>query len=281
MPRVEPGGGEPSRLRPALLGVLRPLAAMLLRFGIGYREFAAVARSAFVDAATAEFGVRGRPTNISRVAAMTGLTRKEVRRLRSLPEAGLAPGPATVPADVLHRWYTDPRYLARPGVPLELPFAGPEPSFAGLVRSCAGDLPPGAVRAELRRIAVLLESPTGALRPLRREVVPASALDAMLEGFATGLRPVALTVGWNAAAAGSGGHRRFQRAVTSRHVPRARAAEAEAVLRGRLTALTGEVDDYLASIESPPADDEVASPTVTLGIGLYYFEEPAAGGTDR
>lgn len=281
MATADMGGGDPSRLRAALLGALRPLAAMLLRFGIGYREFAEVARAAFVDAATAEFGVRGRPTNISRVAAMTGLTRKEVRRLRALAAAGTATGPGTVPAEVLHRWHTDPRYLAHHGVPLELPFEGTGPSFAGLVRACAGDLPAGAIRAELRRIGAVEETPSGALRPVRREVVPATAMDAMLEGFATGLRPVTLTVGWNAAAAGSGGHRRFQRAVTSRHVPLARVAEAEALLRGRLTTWTEEVDDYLAGVEQLPTADETEVPTVTLGIGMYYFEEPRPGGTDR
>lgn len=274
-------GGDPSRLRAALLGALRPLAAMLLRFGIGYRDFAEVAKAAFVDAATAEFGVRGRPTNVSRVAAMTGLTRKEVRRLRSLADTATTTGPGTVPADVLHRWHTDPRYLAPPGTPRELPLEGPGPSFAGLVRACAGDLPAGAIRVELLRIGAVAEAPSGALRPIRREVVPASAMDAMLEGFATGLRPVTLTVGWNAAVAGSGGRRRFQRAVTSRHVPVARVAEAEGVLRDRLTTWTEEVDDYLAGIERSPGADDAVVPTVTLGIGMYYYEEPPAGGTDR
>lgn len=281
MATADMGGGDPSRLRAALLGALRPLAAMLLRFGIGYREFAEVAKAAFVDAATAEFGVRGRPTNISRVAAMTGLTRKEVRRLRALAAAGTTTGPGTVPADVLHRWHTDPRYLALPGVPLELPFEGPGPSFVGLVRECASDLPAGAIRAELVRIGAVEEAPAGALRTVRREVVPGSALDAMLEGFATGLRPVTLTVAWNTAVAGVGGRRRFQRSVTSRHVPVARVAEAEALLRVRLTTWTEEVDDYLAGIERSPGGDDVAVPTVTLGIGMYYYEEPRAGGTDR
>lgn len=51
--------------------VLRPIAKILLRYGIGYREFAEVVKSALVDVATDEYGIRGRPTNISRVAVMT------------------------------------------------------------------------------------------------------------------------------------------------------------------------------------------------------------------
>jgi hypothetical protein len=63
-----------------------PLARMLIFLGIGYKEFSEVLKKAFVEAATRDYGLRGRPTNTSRVAVFTGLTRKEVKRLKdSLP----------------------------------------------------------------------------------------------------------------------------------------------------------------------------------------------------
>jgi hypothetical protein len=65
-------------------------------------------------------------------------------------------------------------------------------------------------------------------------------------------------------------------------VPAARRGEVEAVLRQRLTAWTEEVDDYLAGVEA--VDDEPGSPApppTTLGVGMYYFEDSRAGGTDR
>lgn len=65
----------------AFLLVMRPIVRILLRYGIGYREFLEVTKTAYVDVASSDFGLRGRPTNISRVAVMTGLTRKEVKRL--------------------------------------------------------------------------------------------------------------------------------------------------------------------------------------------------------
>jgi hypothetical protein len=55
----------------AFLIVLRPIARIFLRFGIGFREFAEISKAAFVDVASTDFGIRGRPTNISRVAVMT------------------------------------------------------------------------------------------------------------------------------------------------------------------------------------------------------------------
>ena len=72
----------------AFFVILRPIAKILLRCGIGFREFAEVSKAAFVDVASSEYGLRGRPTNISRVAVMSGLTRKEVRRIRNKIESG-------------------------------------------------------------------------------------------------------------------------------------------------------------------------------------------------
>ena len=60
----------------AFLVMLKPIARLLLRYNIGFREFAEVLKVAMVDVATSEYGIRGRPTNISRVAVMTGLKEK-------------------------------------------------------------------------------------------------------------------------------------------------------------------------------------------------------------
>ena len=65
-----------------MYGVMPSICRLLLRHEIGFREFSDLAKAAFVQVATEDYGIRGRPTNISRVAVMTGLTRKEVKRLR-------------------------------------------------------------------------------------------------------------------------------------------------------------------------------------------------------
>ena len=113
----------------AFLVVLRPMARILLRFGIGFREFAEISKTAFVDVASSDFGLRGRPTNISRVAVMTGLTRKEVNRVREK----IAKGDEdlvvrTTPlCEVLHRWHAEPEFLDSSGRPGVLPFSGDGP----------------------------------------------------------------------------------------------------------------------------------------------------------
>ena len=53
--------------------LLRPVVAMLLRSGITWKEFSDMSRSVFVRVATEDYGRKGRPTNMSRVAILTGL----------------------------------------------------------------------------------------------------------------------------------------------------------------------------------------------------------------
>ena len=118
----------------ALLSALKPLARLLMKSGIGYREFAELSKCAFVDVATSDYGLRGRPTNISRVAVMTGLTRKEVKRLRDKIAAGdeFEVQRTTPHANILGRWHTDTDYLDETGSPLVIGFDGAKPSFTSL-----------------------------------------------------------------------------------------------------------------------------------------------------
>ena len=139
------------RLLRACHAFLAPVARLLLRAGVNFREFEDIAKLAFVATAIDEYGLRGRPTNNSRVSAMTGIPRKEVSRIRAErrvleaePRSELSPL-----GDVLHQWNTDPEYLDDRGCPLPIPADGTAPSFSELVRKCAGDLPPGAIRVEL------------------------------------------------------------------------------------------------------------------------------------
>ena len=55
---------------------------LLLQSGISYSEFASVAKAVFVHVATDDYKKRGRPANFSQVSAMTGISRKEVSRIR-------------------------------------------------------------------------------------------------------------------------------------------------------------------------------------------------------
>src|SRR5689334_8290342 len=117
---------------------LRPLVHVLIRCGITWREFAEVARTAYVEVATTQFGKRGRPTNVSRTAILTGLSRREVRtqreRIDKAPEA--LRGYVTKASLVLTAWNLEPEFLDGAGKPALLPLVGDGASFTSLLRRC-------------------------------------------------------------------------------------------------------------------------------------------------
>lgn len=149
------------RVLRALRTAMVPLARLMLRFNVDLRQFTEIAKQAFVEVATDDYGIRDRPCNMSRVSILTGLTRKEVRRLRGLKrEQELNHVRQTTVGRILNGWYTDPDYLGANGKPRALEFAKRRvdnelAQFTDLVRKYSGDVPPGAVREELRRMGIL------------------------------------------------------------------------------------------------------------------------------
>lgn len=139
----------------ALRRLARAFARLLLRAGVTSREAEQLLREAMVETALAEFGIRGRPTNASRVAMLTGLDRREVARIRDALRARgeLESEPSHPLGQVLFTWTRDPHFSeadsARP-----LPLEG-DGSFAELASRAAPGLPPVAVRKELERVGAV------------------------------------------------------------------------------------------------------------------------------
>ena len=159
------------RVLDAFLLVMRPIARILLRYGIGYREFAEVTKIALVDVSLSDFGLRGRPTNISRVAVMTGLTRKEVRRLRDKLDDGRRISVSQINSNLenSHRWHGENDFMDERGNPLCCTFRE-ENYFHELVKRFGGDVPPGAMRTELKSVGSVRRR-RGKLKLLRK-IVP-------------------------------------------------------------------------------------------------------------
>jgi len=257
----------------ALLLVLRPIARALLRAGVGYREFAEISKTAFVDIATRDFGLRGRPTNISRVAVMTGLTRKEVRRLRDKTESGDATLVlrATPMSIILHRWYTDDEYLSSSGKPVELKFDGPAPSFSSLVKKHGGDIPPGAMRTELKRIDAVEEKPDGVLRVLKRNVSGLDVNERLITGFAKVLYPAALTIAHNTNCDKT--ETWIQRSAATKFVRSDDLSRLRRISSDRLVEFTESIDDLFVAYETLHDQEDTGEFEHAVGVGVFYFEE--------
>ena len=113
----------PYNVKQALLAAYRhlltPLVRILLRNGISYLEFAEVARQVFVDVAGRDFTLPKRKISLSRIAIMTGLSRKEVARLAregTHSKRTTQDGELNRVGRVLQGWYTDSEFTGPYGV---------------------------------------------------------------------------------------------------------------------------------------------------------------------
>ena len=151
--------------------LLRPVASFMLKCGVTWREFGAVGKTAFVAAATEEYGINGRPTNISRVALLSGLARKEVRRQRDIladPPVAASEEKTTDATRVLSGWYQDSVYQGPDGRTALLS----RDEFNDLCGRYCGEVPASAMLKELIRVGAVAEVAGGKLEVRQRYYMP-------------------------------------------------------------------------------------------------------------
>ena len=157
-------------LRDALTLMLKPLARLMIAQGVTHAEFAETAKEVYVETALRHFEVAGR-VNKSRIAILTGLTRKEVKNVidRTL-EVRQADKTYSRPERVLTGWFSDPAFTGPYGIPLELPYEATEPDgpcFVKLVKQYSGDMAPRQMLNELLVSGSVLEV-EGRFKAIRR-----------------------------------------------------------------------------------------------------------------
>ncbi len=135
----------------AIRRLLRPLATAMIKIGLTFPMFNNLAREAFVEAAREDFAVDGEPPSQSRIAILSGVHRKEVRRLAELDHTMPDP-PSALPlsAKVIAVWTGEAAYLDAERKPRPLPRVPLDdgPSFERLVTSVSKDVRPRALLDE-------------------------------------------------------------------------------------------------------------------------------------
>jgi len=257
---------------------LRPIARVLLRCGVSYRQFADMAKGAFIEEALSERDSRGRRANTSRVSVRTGISRKEVARYRVLEEGvalhaetnriGLAHYSGHA-ARVLQVWHSDSRFVGESGEPSDLPYSDESGSFVSLVKVAGGDVPPGAVKAELLAAGAVVELESGMLKALKRHFVPGSVDEKLVFGLTHILFPVLEGMARNTS--GVAKEPWVQRLAYSRRLLPSALPLFRHIARERCGDFVQSVDDWLVSHE---ADREVErGPVMSVGVGVFYFED--------
>jgi hypothetical protein len=259
----------------AVIKLLRPLIRIFLRNGLPYGAFTELARWVYVDVAQKEFGIAGRKQTDSRVSILTGLSRKEVRRLRLLdpPTDAGAVARYNRAARVIAGWRRDPQFCDLDGQPNPLALENGTISFTSLVRTYSGDVPPRAILDELMAIKAVEMLGDGRIQLLAKAYVPAGDASVMHNILGHDVAQLIATIDHNTQI----GITRpwLQRKVAYDNVPE----EAVENIR-RISARAGQ--DLLEHLDRSISQfDRDVNPKVLgggrkyVGVGIYYFENDA------
>lgn len=258
----------------ALNAILQALARLGLRHGVSCQQFLDLSKRAYVEVGMRDFGVAGRKTTISRVAVLTGLTRKEIHRLLSEPAPEDAPIESRYnrAAKVVAGWVRDPDFADDSGAPGVLAIDEGDASFAVLVRRYSGDMPARAVLDELERVGTVQREADGRVRLLVRAYIPSASSVDKLQILGADVAALVDTIDHNLQHGES--DPRFQRKVMYDNVPEEALPEFRRRVAVHTQTLIEEMDRWLAHHDRDVNPAVQGTGRMCAGLGAFYFEHP-------
>ena len=285
--------------------LMEPIIGILLRNGVTHKDLALICKQLYVQVASEEFGIRGRDTNLSRVAMLTGIDRKEVARIKESLQHNTQSEENQQHQDRLTRllsaWHQDPDFCTDQNQPLALSIEGDTQSFALLARRYGGDFPASALLKELKRVGVVEALGDDKVIATQRYFVPDQSDPAALLRAGSVLNDIGSSLYHNiykatpekiparAVAQNRTQHQtlnraqqalRFERRASNNQMPLETAAAFQEFVAQEGQAFLERIDAWLSSHEQ--SDLSADTPHWRLGVGTYLFSnliEPAAQNT--
>jgi hypothetical protein len=258
--------------------LLRPVVRVLLRNGVSWDEFAELGKKTFVEVARDDYGIQGRPTNTSRVALLTGLSRREVMRVKELLARGdtVEEGkPTNRISQILTAWHVDADFLTADGKPADLPLRGDGASIATLLSRYAGDMPHGAVIKELAQLGLIRDVP-GGYRVMSRDYIRSAADPDLMRQAGVALHDHAATIAHNVDAKRTE-PARFERMATNTALPRRHVRAFREFVANEGQAFLERIDAWLAARSLAARDNDSGRSRrerpVRTGVGVYLIHD--------
>ena len=161
-----PEKSQSNKLLETLVRVLVPLVRLMIAKGVTFQTASELLKRVYVRAAQEHF-VKDDASTGTKLSLLTGLNRKEIRRLTTEAAAEKHPADMISYAMAVHTcWRSDRRWRDRDGKPKILPrhTTGREGTFDDLVRSITTDHRPSAVLEELVRLGHVTEDDAGRVK---------------------------------------------------------------------------------------------------------------------
>jgi len=247
-------------LQKAVTRMLAPLVRVLLRHGVSHAEFASWAKQTYVEQAHSNFGIDGKKPTVSRLAIVTGINRKEVKRILDLPADVVPPVAKHNRAiRVVTGWLQ----------PLPLIYGDADSSFNKLVKRYGGDVPARAVLDELSRVGTVTEDKS-TITLASKGYVPHESEEAMLDLFATSARDLLTTLDHNVSGEGPS---RLQMSVAYDDIGAEGLNTFRKLSSKKALALLQELDGELSQYDRTKNPQAGGTGRYRTGLGVYLIEE--------
>jgi len=258
----------------AIRSLLRPLVRILLKNGIPYGAFLDIVKPIYIEMAARESEKSGKKTTNSRIATITGISRKEVQRIKEneVLDDIWAFDRYNRAARVVTGWVRDSRFLDKQGQPAVLSYNTSSPSFVELVAAYSGDIPAKTILEELQEADVVGVTKSGDIQLLKRVYIPSGVKSEKLGILGRDVAGLINTIGHNIYEENATPY--FQRKVFYDNLPEEYIPYLKAFIENNAQSLLEKIDRDMS------ANDRDANPAAVkgsgrkaAGIGIYYFEE--------
>jgi len=258
----------------AIARILRPLIHILIRNGISYGTFADLAKWLFVDVANRDFAIEGRKQTISRISVITGLNRKEVKRVSDLPDPDDQASSERYnrAARVIAGWRRDKAFCTKKGGPADLPVTGPGATFQTLVKKYSGDMPFRAILDELIRVGAAERTNGDRVHLLARAYLPAGDKNMKIHILGTDVAHLIASIQHNLAPDARGPF--YQRKVLYDNLPQDALPAFRQLSADSAQKLLETLDTWLSDHDRDSGPAVSGTGRHIAGLGIYYFEEP-------
>lgn len=266
----------PASLVNAIRRVLRPLVRLLTAQGVTYPMLAELLKRIYVDEAVRHFGLGAEPPSDSRVSLLTGVHRKDVKRLRQEDtDAGeKMPEMVALSAQLAAAWTTRKELRDARGRPRPLPrlaSQGGARSFEGLVASISKDIRARPLLDEWLRLGVVKIDEEDRVVLKSSAFVPSRGFDEKAFYFGHNLHDHIAAAAHNMEAKGAPF---LERSVHYEGLQSASVAELAALAEKDGMEAVRAV--YAEAKESDARDRKAEGPKQRLTFGIYFYSEPAS-----
>ncbi|MFM2275183.1 MAG: hypothetical protein RL211_1055 [Pseudomonadota bacterium] len=185
---------EPALAKRAIAVVLQPLARLMIDYGLQLPSMVELLKTALVNEATSAYGLSAKGSSDTRIALLTGVHRKDVKRLRESPANPKVASPMLgIASSVVARWISEPKFLntdqsARPLARTPTRARPGESDFTTLVAEVSRDVGARAVLDELERLGAVKLREDGYVDLVLTAFVPHEGLDESFHFFANNIR---------------------------------------------------------------------------------------------